>query len=232
LSHRGGSVFAAGDAVYRGSAATPLGSAVVGMASTPDGRGYWLVTAKGRVMAYGDARYFGSIATVRLRGAIVGMAPTADGRGYWLAARDGGVFAFGDARFKGSRPGRLMALGRISPSTGPERVIGMATTVEPGSHASPARGGKQLDHGDRGRACDGRCTICAHSDKHYDGPNDNYDRPHHHYDRPHHHYDRPHHHYDRPHHHYDRPYDHGGPPLRQARRPLHYDRNSALTGIG
>ena len=129
LVTRSGSVFAAGDAVYRGSAATPLGSAVVGMASTPDGRGYWLVTAKGRIMAYGDAGYFGSIATVRLRGAIVGMAPTADGRGYWLAARDGGVFAFGDARFKGSRPGRLMALGRISPSTGPERVIGMATTV-------------------------------------------------------------------------------------------------------
>ena len=66
------------------------------MAATPDAKGYWLVTAKGKVLAVGDAHNYGSM-TGALKAAIVGIAPTASGKGYWLAARDGAVFAFGDA---------------------------------------------------------------------------------------------------------------------------------------
>jgi peptidoglycan hydrolase-like protein with peptidoglycan-binding domain len=79
-----------------------LNSPLVGIANTPDGRGYWLVAADGGVFSYGSARFFGSTGAMRLNQPIVGMAATPDGRGYWLVAADGGVFSFGSARFFGS----------------------------------------------------------------------------------------------------------------------------------
>jgi hypothetical protein len=75
---------------------------VVGMAPTPDGRGYWLAGGNGAVLAFGDAQYYGSLNFDSLNQPVVGLASTADGRGYWLVAADGGVFSFGDARFYGS----------------------------------------------------------------------------------------------------------------------------------
>jgi hypothetical protein len=33
---------------------------VVAIAPTPSGRGYWLAAADGRVLPYGDARYYGA----------------------------------------------------------------------------------------------------------------------------------------------------------------------------
>ncbi|HWD52566.1 MAG TPA: hypothetical protein VG412_09210 [Acidimicrobiales bacterium] len=77
-------------------------SPVVGMAPTPDGRGYWLAGGNGAVQAVGDAQYYGSISAAALNQPVVGLASTPDGRGYWLVAADGGVFSFGDARFYGS----------------------------------------------------------------------------------------------------------------------------------
>jgi hypothetical protein len=84
-------------------------SPIVGVASTPDGGGYWQVAADGGVFAFGDAGFYGSMGGRRLNAPVVGMAATGDGRGYWLAAADGGVFAFGDARFYGSMVGRPMS---------------------------------------------------------------------------------------------------------------------------
>jgi hypothetical protein len=81
---------------------TQSNSEVVGIASTPSGRGYWLAGADGGVFAYGDAHYFGSMARGRIGAPVVGIAATPSGRGYWLAGADGGVFAFGDARYFGS----------------------------------------------------------------------------------------------------------------------------------
>ncbi len=79
-----------------------LNKPVVGMASTPDGNGYWLVASDGGIFSFGDAQFFGSTGGMRLNKPVVGMAPTSDGRGYWLVASDGGVFTFGDAPFFGS----------------------------------------------------------------------------------------------------------------------------------
>ena len=81
----------------------------VGMATTPDGKGYWLVAADGGVFAYGDAGFYGSMGGRVLAAGVVGMAATPDGKGYWLVAADGGVFAFGDAAFYGSMGGRFLA---------------------------------------------------------------------------------------------------------------------------
>ena len=79
-----------------------LAQPIVGMAATPDGKGYWLVGSDGGIFAFGDARFYGSTGTINLSQPIVTMAATPDGKGYWLVGSDGGIFAFGDARFYGS----------------------------------------------------------------------------------------------------------------------------------
>jgi hypothetical protein len=77
----------------------------VGMAATPDGKGYWEVYSDGGVFSFGDAHFYGSTGSIRLAADIVGITATADGKGYWLVASDGGVFAFGDAHYAGSMGG-------------------------------------------------------------------------------------------------------------------------------
>jgi ribosomal protein L24E len=75
------------------------------MATTPDGKGYWLVASDGGIFAFGDAGFYGSMGGRPLDRPVVGMATTPDGTGYWLVASDGGIFAFGDAAFAGSMGG-------------------------------------------------------------------------------------------------------------------------------
>ena len=100
-----GGIFTFGDAGFYGSTgAIRLNQPIVGMAATPDGKGYWLVAADGGIFTFGDAGFFGSTGAIRLNQPIVGMAATPDGKGYWLVAADGGVFTFGDAGYFGSAP--------------------------------------------------------------------------------------------------------------------------------
>src|SRR5689334_12193963 len=40
--------------------ALALNKPVVGMAATPDGRGYWLVASDGGIFTFGDAPFYGS----------------------------------------------------------------------------------------------------------------------------------------------------------------------------
>ncbi|HEY6473080.1 MAG TPA: aryl-sulfate sulfotransferase, partial [Acidimicrobiales bacterium] len=79
-----------------------LNKAVLGMAASPDGWGYWLVASDGGVFSYGSAGFFGSAGGTPLNKPVVGIATTPDGGGYWLVASDGGVFSYGDAGFFGS----------------------------------------------------------------------------------------------------------------------------------
>jgi hypothetical protein len=70
-----GGVFAYGDARFFGShGGSPLTRVIVGMATTPDGGGYWLVAADGGIFSYGDARFFGSHGGAPLNRPVVGMA--------------------------------------------------------------------------------------------------------------------------------------------------------------
>ena len=78
---------------------------VVGMASTPNGGGYWLVDSAGDVAPFGSALTHGSLAGVRLNAPITRIVSTPDGGGYWLVGGDGGIFSFGDAGFYGSTGG-------------------------------------------------------------------------------------------------------------------------------
>ncbi|MDA8276639.1 MAG: hypothetical protein M0Z45_00340, partial [Actinomycetota bacterium] len=96
-------VFAYGDGQFLGDTSnTSINFPIVGMASTPDGKGYWLVASDGGIFSYGDAAFFGSTGAMTLNKPIVGMASTPDGKGYWLVASDGGIFSYGDAAFFGS----------------------------------------------------------------------------------------------------------------------------------
>jgi len=79
-----------------------LNQPVVGIADTPDGKGYWEVASDGGIFAFGDAAFYGSMGGSHINRPIVGIAASGDGKGYWEVASDGGIFAFGDAAFHGS----------------------------------------------------------------------------------------------------------------------------------
>jgi hypothetical protein len=116
ISSAGGKVFGAGNAsVYGSLSVSATANPVVGIASTPDGKGYWEVTRNGSVAPYGDARDYNDLPGIHVRVSnIVAIAPTADGKGYWLVGADGGEFAFGDAHFHGSIPGLHIRVDDIS----------------------------------------------------------------------------------------------------------------------
>ena len=90
---------------------------MVGIASSPDGLGYWMVASDGGIFAFGDAHFWGSMGGMHLNKPVVGMVGNTLG-GYWLVASDGGVFSF-DATFYGS----LGGISLVSP------VSGIATTT-------------------------------------------------------------------------------------------------------
>jgi ribosomal protein L24E len=73
------------------------------MAVSRDGHGYWLVTRKGRVLAFGDAKYSGS-AVGRRQDDTVAIAVPVMGAGYYTVASDGTVVPFGGAPAWGSAP--------------------------------------------------------------------------------------------------------------------------------
>ena len=117
---------------------TGVGSRAVGIASAPDGQGYWLVAADGGVFAFGTSSFYGSMGGLHLGAPIVGIASTPDGRGYWLVAADGGLFAFGDAAFYGSMGGHPLA----------QPVVGMAPTSDGGGYFEVASDGGLFAFGD------------------------------------------------------------------------------------
>ena len=128
-----------GDAGFFGPAGgLTLNAPPVGMASTHDGQGYWIVASDGGIFNYGDAAFFGSAGGIALNKPIVGMAATPDGGGYWLVASDGGVFSYGDAHFFGST-------GSIHLN---QPIVGMAVTPDGGGYWIVASDGGIFAYGD------------------------------------------------------------------------------------
>ncbi len=91
-----------------------------GIASTPDGGGYWIVDSAGGVAVGGDAVDHGSMSGQHLNAPVDHIVSTPDGGGYWMVAGDGGIFTFGDAQFFGSMGGQHLNA----------PVVGMAPTVD------------------------------------------------------------------------------------------------------
>ncbi len=123
-----------------GSAGAAQKPPVVGMATTPDGKGYWLVADDGGIFSYGDAHLYGSASALPLNNPIVGMASTPDGKGYWLVASDGGIFGFGDAGFHGSTGAMLLN----------RPIVGMASTPDGKGYWLVASDGGIFSFGDAG----------------------------------------------------------------------------------
>lgn len=89
-----GGVRTFGDAGYYGSrSAGYLKKPAVAIESTPAGDGYWILTKKGRVFAFGAAVAAGPPTGV----VATDLTSTSSGAGYWVLGRDGGIFTFGDA---------------------------------------------------------------------------------------------------------------------------------------
>jgi ribosomal protein L24E len=134
-----GAVYAFGLADPHG---TPSSTAlpIAGLAPTPSGHGYWMVSTGGDLFAFGDAASAGSMAGRPLNRPMVGMAPTPTGQGYWFVASDGGIFSFGDAGFFGS--------------TGDVRlnrpIVGMAATPSGAGYWFVASDGGIFTFGDAG----------------------------------------------------------------------------------
>ncbi len=136
-----GGVFSFGDAGFYGSTGgMTLNEPVVGMADTPDGKGYWLVASDGGVFSFGDAGFYGSTGGMTLNKPVVGMADTPDGKGYWLVASDGGVFSFGDAGFYGSTGGMTLN----------KPIVAMADTPDGKGYWLVASDGGVFSFGDAG----------------------------------------------------------------------------------
>jgi hypothetical protein len=114
----------------------------VGIVTTIDGQGYWLVRADGAVSAFGDAHSYGSpsASQAQASGGVVGMARTYDAHGYWLATADGAVFNLGDAHAYGS-----LAAKRTK-SSGP--IVGIAATSDGKGYWLLSAGGEVYGFGD------------------------------------------------------------------------------------
>ncbi|MDA8398949.1 MAG: hypothetical protein M0008_02700, partial [Actinomycetota bacterium] len=70
-----GGVFSFGNAKFYGSmGAKPLNAPIVGIASTPDGAGYWEVASDGGVFSFGNAKFYGSMGAKPLNKPVVALA--------------------------------------------------------------------------------------------------------------------------------------------------------------
>jgi hypothetical protein len=124
---------------WQQAASEIAGTQTVGVASMPNGSGYWEAEANGTVGAFGTAHNYGSL-TVALNAPIVGIVATPNGGGYWLVAGDGGIFSFGNARFFGST-GSL----RLN-----KPIVGMASTPNGNGYWLVASDGGIFSYGNAG----------------------------------------------------------------------------------
>jgi hypothetical protein len=108
-----GSVYTFGNARYYGSipygtipgSGCKIGNAacptpITSMASTPDGKGYWLLGSNGSVYTYGDATFHGAEGIFPGNYAV-SISSTPDGHGYWITDNAGNSYPFGDAPYLG-----------------------------------------------------------------------------------------------------------------------------------
>jgi hypothetical protein len=112
--------------------------AIVGMAATPDGGGYWLVGTSGQIWRFGDAARLGWKPHSQPVAGIV-----ADPRGgYWLFTASGSVYHAGAARSFGSPAAHH--------ARNPE-IVGMASTPDGGGYWLAGASGRIWAFGDATR---------------------------------------------------------------------------------
>jgi hypothetical protein len=65
-------------------------------------RTFYTLDSRGGVLAFGGAKWLGSLAKMGVQATAVDIEPTPGGDGYWILAKDGGIYGFGAARHYGS----------------------------------------------------------------------------------------------------------------------------------
>ena len=115
-----------------------LPAPAVALASTHDGKGYWIDGTDGSLVAFGDATYYGSAGGLTLARPVVGLASTPSDTGYWEVASDGGIFSYGDATDYGST-------GNIHLN---RPIVGMASTPDGRGYWLVASDGGIFSYGD------------------------------------------------------------------------------------
>jgi hypothetical protein len=93
-----GNVYASTGAAFDGSPARYRGLNVTGMAATPNGQGYWLVTRTGMIFTFGKAKVHTSF---RVKHPVKGIV-AAPNQGFWLYTADGNIYPSSRAPFYGS----------------------------------------------------------------------------------------------------------------------------------
>jgi hypothetical protein len=69
-----GGVFNHGGTPFYGAPAGTVNGSVVGLASTPSGNGYWIVSNDGSVYNFGGAQFLGGLGGTPLNKPIVGLS--------------------------------------------------------------------------------------------------------------------------------------------------------------
>ena len=109
-----GGVVGFGDVRSHGGVAGE-GSNAAGIATTPAGLGYWVVTTTGSVSPFGNAAFYGQAE----RNNVTGIASLPNGKGYWIVTKTGAVQAFGQAKtYPGKVPSGSDIVGIASSSDG------------------------------------------------------------------------------------------------------------------
>jgi N-acetylmuramoyl-L-alanine amidase len=94
-----GTVYTAGKGTKHGSPSSGGAKAVVAIANTMRGDGYWVLGADGTVYPFGGVASAGDAAG---KGTAVDITVTGTGQGYWILMADGGIYPFGDAGYASS----------------------------------------------------------------------------------------------------------------------------------
>ncbi len=133
-----------GDSWQGGTADAAPGAPVVGIAATPDGKGYYLLGGDGSVYAFGDARYAGSVGKYTASGAPTAIAVDDATGGYWIATSSGRVYDFGGAPALGSQlsghASPIVAMAALHTGSGYWLVTASGAVFNIGS--APKLGGK------------------------------------------------------------------------------------------
>jgi hypothetical protein len=145
---RQGNVYGSFGAVWYGSPYASAGGSAgvaangggtVGMAGTADGKGYWLITASGRVYSYGDAAP--QTAVPSPAHPIIGIVASPTG-GYWIYSAYGNVYSTLGAGWYGSPN---------SSSPGESHITGMTATPDGKGYWLVTSSGRVYSYGDAAR---------------------------------------------------------------------------------
>ncbi len=106
--------------------------------SAAAGRGFWTLSARGTVLAFGNVPKFANPPAAAPGDPYVALASTPDGHGYWTVTAHGTVHAFGTARDYGGAD----TIGLNQP------VLGIASTATGNGYWLLARDGGIFSYGD------------------------------------------------------------------------------------